>query len=416
MKYPRRIGRVLFWIGGNALLFALTWAFIAVVGEVWLRLQWPFLHDNQPWHFVPKVGRMLKPNAEMRETNYFDFWTVSRTNSWGFLDREPIAPERAAASCHIALIGDSFVAAMEVPIADKLHVRLERLAARVLPELDVTTSAFGINGGGQINQLPLYDEFARRLRPKLVVLVFVYNDFTDNSSVLKSLLSKWDPDRMPWMSARRNADGSMRLLPPAPPQTWRVQAAPAKRTLLYLTRRVLKLASRRSYFATWLNVRLTYLGVLHSFDVAEELRQRPGYESLLGDWQPKPRQQVQIFKEEDQPLFFEDVLDFTAFGLDQFKDRADRDGVSLVILATHTMGTRGNAAFDRLHALATARGIPVIDQSGYIRRQGFKHKDARYQHDIHWNAAGHQWAAEALLEYLKLNPAICVQRPGETGR
>ena len=249
-----------------------------------------------------------------------------------------------------------------------------------------------------------------------MVLVFVYNDFTDNSSVLKGLLSKWDPDGMPWMSARRNADGSMRLLPPAPPQTWRVQAAPAKRTLLYLTRRVLKLASRRSYFATWLNVRLTYLGVLHSFDVTEELRQRPGYESLLGDWQPKPGQQVQIFKEEDQPLFFEDVLDFTAFGLDQFKDRADRDGVSLVILATHTMGTRGNAAFDRLHALATARGIPVIDQSGYIRRQGFKHKDARYRHDIHWNAAGHQWAAEALLEYLKQNPAICAQRPGETGR
>ena len=169
----RRIRRVLFYVGGNGLLFALTWALIAVVGEAYLRLQWPFSHVGWPSHFVPKVGYMFVPNAEVRMTNRSDFWTVSHTNSWGFPDREPIAPERAAASCHIALIGDSFVAGLEVPIADRLPVRLEALAARALPELDVTTSAFGIAATGQLSQLPLYDEFARRLHPKLLVLVFV---------------------------------------------------------------------------------------------------------------------------------------------------------------------------------------------------------------------------------------------------
>ena len=186
------IRRVLFWVGGNVLLFALTWAFIAVVGEVWLRLRW-FPPTSRPMHFVPKVGRMLKPNAEVRKTDSPDFSTVSHTNSWGFLDREPIAAERTAASCHIALI----------------------------------------------------------------------------------------------------------------------------------------------------------------------------------------------------------------------KERADRDRASLVILSTHTMGTRGTPIYDRLHALATARGIPVIDQFDYIRRQGAESKDARWSHDGHWNAAGHQWAAEAVLEYLKQNPAVC---------
>ena len=388
------------------MLFALTWVFIAVVGEVWLRLQWPFAHKSRPWHFVPKMGRMLKPNAEVHETNHFDFWTVSRTNSWGFLDREPIAPERAASSCHIALIGDSFVAARQVPIADKSHIRLEALAARVLPELDVTTSAFGIGNTGQLNQLPLYDEFAQRLRPKLLVLVFVSNDFADNSSVLKSLLYRWDPDRMPWMSARRDADGRMRLLPPD--SNWRVQRPPAKRTPQYLTRRTLQLASRRSWFATWLNATLIRLGVLYSFDAAGELRRRPGYEALLGGWQPKTGQRIDLmFNQKDLPPFFEAALDFTAFGLDQFKERADRDGGSLVILSTHTMGSRGDPAFDRLTALATARGIPIIDQTDYIRRQGFKRKDAHWERDPHWNAAGHQWAAEAVLEYLKRNPAVC---------
>ena len=406
VSIPRRICRVLFYVGGNVLLFALTWAFIAVVGEVWLRLQWPFLHSSLPMHFVPKVGRMIQPNAEVRMSSPPDYWTVSRTNSDGFLDREPIAAERTAASCHIALIGDSFVAAAEVPIADKSHIRLEALAARVLPELDVTTSAFGIRDTGQLNQLPLYDEFARRLRPKLVVLMFVANDFTDNSSVLKSLVKRWDPDRMPWVSARRDAEGRMRLLPPDPdggrPLPW------TRPLPYYSVKRVLNRASRHSYFAHWLNSNISP-GVFHSYDgIAEKLRRRPGYESLLGGWQPKPGQRVDsIFNQKDLPPFFEAALDFTAFGLDQFKQRADRDGASLAILSTHTMGTRGNPAYDRMHALATARGIPVIDQYDYIRRQGAEAKDVRWRHDFHWNAAGHQWTAEALLEYLKRNPAIC---------
>ena len=62
--------------------------------------------------------------AEVRWTNGLDFWTVSRTNSPGFLDREPPDPERAAASRHVAVFGDSFVEAKEVAVADKFHVRL----------------------------------------------------------------------------------------------------------------------------------------------------------------------------------------------------------------------------------------------------------------------------------------------------
>ena len=94
------------------------------------------------WRFVQDVGLMREPNSEVRYTNHRDFWIITRTNSLGFLDREPMSADVAAESCHIALIGDSFVEAKETAISET-HVKLEEIAARELPHLDITASAFG---------------------------------------------------------------------------------------------------------------------------------------------------------------------------------------------------------------------------------------------------------------------------------
>lgn len=101
-------------------------------------------------------------------------------------------------------------------------------------------------------------------------------------------------------------------------------------------------------------------------------------------------------------------MEVSAFTLDQFKDCVERDGGSLVILPTYTMGTRGSVLFDTLSALAEARGISVIDQYDYILRQGGKIEEAHWVHGWHWNPTGHRWAAEALLEYLTQHPELCI--------
>ena len=103
----------------------------------------------------------------------------------------------------------------------------------------------------------------------------------------------------------------------------------------------------------------------------------------------------------------EEAAGFTAFALDQFKERAERDGVSLVILSTYTMGTRGSFLSDRIRTLAHARRIPIIDQYDYIVNRGERVEAAHWAHDEHWSPIGHQWAAEALLEYLKQNQELC---------
>ena len=71
---------------------------IALAGEVYLRLVNPFIESSLPFQFVDRVGLIRKPNAEMRHANWDDDnFVVSRTNSLGFLDREPVGAERAAA-------------------------------------------------------------------------------------------------------------------------------------------------------------------------------------------------------------------------------------------------------------------------------------------------------------------------------
>lgn len=175
--------------------------------------------------------------------------------------------------------------------------------------------------------------------------------------------------------------------------------------------------NRTSYFANWLDAKVKIVfrtGIADRLARAEFLSRRfPRWAPLFKESSSRrgPLRKVRylkFLKETSSPLF-QDVVDMTAFGLDQFKARADRDGVALIILTTHIMRTAG--VFDWMKALTEARGIPVIDQYGYILPQGGVKKgriqDARWPHDNHWNPTGHRWAAEALLEYLKQHPEVC---------
>ena len=404
-------------VGWNALFLVAGLALIGVVGEMYFRLRAPFLEIDASYTWSPTVGYTFTPYTEVRWTNRLDFWTESRINSLGFVDREPIGLERAKASCHIAMIGDSYVEALQVPIAHKSHVRLEELAAEELRHLQITTSAFGVMATGQVSQLAYYDEFARALRPALLVLVFVNNDFMGNAPILYGLLHGMDPDRLDEVSATRGADGTITLRPPHPPSPESRLATMASTSPPWSSRVTDRLVDM-SPLARWLQLKKR---AWFPVDTDPELiswvallsRRSPRYAALFDGWRPTTRGDIQepFLYARDLPPVYEDGLDFTGFALDQFKERADRDGVALVILSTHYIGTRGDLGFDRLTALAEPRDIPVIDYNDYVLRQGAElPRDVIWAHNRHWNAAGHRWAAEALLEYLKENQEICTRR------
>ena len=395
--------------GWNVLLLIAGLVLSGLVGEAWLRSTVPFMSSYAPTVFVHGVGVLLRPDTEIRWTNGHDAWAVTRTNRLGFPDREPPSAEQVAEGCHIAMIGDSFVAAKEVPIPEKFHVRFEEMAARELPALGVTTSAFGKSGTGQIAQLAFYDEYARPRRPRLVVLVFLANDYRDNFPLWRYLLDGYDPEHLPYTSAVRAADGGFRLRPPDP--DWRRFGLPP-RSMTHVSQ-----ALGGSWFFSWLQTRAS-LRHSHEFRPTrtqqvrqmEYLSRHPAHARLLDGWRPpllsSSRYHALFAKKNGSPFYLE-ALAFTAFALDEFKKRADRDGAALVVLATHTLSWWGGNALARLNELAAERGIPVIDQGDFIRRQGAELRDSRFEYDGHWNPAGHRWAATALLEYLKRNQHVC---------
>lgn len=407
-RFPRLLGFARVVLVNIGLVMAgLSLVFIA--GEIYFRLSYPFWNSQSRTHFVPSVGFLYMPNTDVIYTDRDEFWAVNRSNSLGFLDRAPPLPEEAAAGCHVAVIGDSFVEAVQVPIPEKVQVRLEELAARQLPELRISTSAYGYSGTGQLNELPFYDEFARKFSPKIVVLVFVINDFPNNSSVLEALRYGWDPEHPPRVFATRAKDGTMKILPIDP--EWhkhlltRVPDPPSG---------ILTSLEGRLWFLSWLRSRLTALGLFTTpaqsslSTWAEILQKRPQYANLLEGWQLSTIVGMgHVFLQESLPPVFREAMDFTGFALDEFKRRAERDGASLVILSTHSIRESGDRVILRLKEMAEKRGIPVVDQFEYIKRAGGDMRQASFPKDGHWTAAGHQWAAEALVDFLKRNPALC---------
>ena len=376
-------------VGWNVLFLSLGAALLVIDWEAWIHMREPFTETRRPTRFEPGVGLLNEPGAEVRWTNHVEFWVAQRANRWGFLDREPLTPEQAAQTCHIAFIGDSFVEALQVPVADKFQVRLEELAARALPRLNISTAAYGRLGTGQINQLPFYDRYARSLGPKLVVLVFSRNDFKDNHRLLAGIIKGWDPDKSPYVVAEKTATGAITLRPPDP--AWRM----------------LSIAGELKY------ARPTRLR-------AELLAQDPRYQSVIETYLSRVPESLsadgarlrELLQDPALPLFRE-AIEFTAFALDEFQRRVADAGASLwLLLVTSRVFHLGDASDPFrivVEDLAEARGIPVVSMHDYIVRQKRRGQvqDGAFPVDGHWNSTGHQWAAEALLERLRQRPEVC---------
>ena len=109
-----------------------------------------------------------------------------RFNQDGFRGppRDRLKPE---ATCRIAIIGDSQIAAIATPEEDTIVVRLQDALNRQHPEVNWEVLNYGVSGASTAQEIVLYRKVVAHYDPELVVCAyFEGNDFYDNSGRLSS--------------------------------------------------------------------------------------------------------------------------------------------------------------------------------------------------------------------------------------
>ena len=392
---------------------------LALAAAVSTDRSFPFVDRSIPGRFVPEVGVLWEPHEEVRHTNLRDFWTISRANRLGFLDREPISPRRAASGCHVALVGDSFVEAREVEVADKLQVRLEALGARDRPDWNLTTSAFGRGGIGQVQQVPFHDAYIRRMSPAVVVLVARRNDFAENSRVLRAVLHRRAPGCTSWASAVRGEDGSYRLrLPRSSCRSSSQSPGRSSDRVDRPNRAGVGTGAGRAALSSALaqQARRVVDGAPERINAArrDSWRRLRSAWPVLSGWRP-PASIVRAFATysmDDAEAYgiapapvIREAYDSTSFALAEFRRRGRRDGFELLLLVADYDDPPESVAMRRL---AERHGIPVVSARDEIDGLGEKGGDTWFSsRDPHWTPKGHRLAAEALWRYLEEHPPPC---------
>ena len=175
MKRPRNLKKKLL-----LLLFGLLFGLF--MSEMFLRV----LGYSYPLFYTTDYDRgfALQPGIEGHYQREGESYV--RINSDGLRDREH-AKAKPAGTVRIAVLGDSFSEAMHVPMEHAFWSLLERKLeeCNAFPGKQVEVINFGVSGYGTAQELMTLRQKVWDYSPDLVVLAFTtYNDIYDNSQAL----------------------------------------------------------------------------------------------------------------------------------------------------------------------------------------------------------------------------------------
>ena len=178
---PRsRVARLLLFFGGVIGALLIAEAALHVAGFTYFN---PYIVDQD-------LGYALRPNAE-------GWWnheglTYVKINSQGFRDREHTIA-KPAGTLRIAVLGDSFTEAFQVPQEKAFWSVLERRLQEcpTAERSKVEVLAFGVSGFSTARELILLQRSIWQYSPDVVVLlVTTGNDIRDNSRTLNAFPNK----------------------------------------------------------------------------------------------------------------------------------------------------------------------------------------------------------------------------------
>jgi hypothetical protein len=281
------------------------------------------------------------------------------------------AVDRQAGVKRIAVVGDSFVEALQVPVGATFA---ERMGQGMSAGGPVETLRFGISGAPLSQYVQMVEREAARFHPDVIIVLLVHNDF-DESFVFKqgrytSSFLKFDVK-----------DG--KVLGEIPPQPWRPGFVDTLR----------RTALARFFLYRW------------------QVRPQMVLDAILGPARAEgdPRYAANI--DVQSVLASEpDIRAATAHGLTRLATLAKAAGSSLLIVMDGDRraieaGQASSPAL-ALNAIAAetakAQGIAFLDlQPAFAADWAEHHKTFEFESDNHWNEYGHEVAARAIVERLR---------------
>lgn len=186
---------------GNLLLVCLVSSFCVLLAEVGLRV---YGYSAPIFRRVDeRLGWTLHPSLE--DHNHLENVNYVRLNSAGFHDVEHRI-DKLPGTLRVAVVGDSFTQATEVPLEAHFGRQLERWLAGYEAEV----LSFGVVGYGTAQELLMLEQTVLPYKPDVVVLMmYLGNDISDNHHGLAESLN----DSRPYFEF---GDGEFKAVPGFP--------------------------------------------------------------------------------------------------------------------------------------------------------------------------------------------------------
>ncbi|MBL8134163.1 MAG: SGNH/GDSL hydrolase family protein [Anaerolineae bacterium] len=298
------------------------------------------------WRYQPNVaGAWFNAGCPREFTNQVV------TNSQGAHDVEHVV-EKPAGVQRVLVLGDSLVAALEVPTEALFFRRLQDLlSARAGAEV----IGFGYAGYGTAQEMLFYGEVGRTYAPDVVLLLFTpHNDFADNHPAFAAMSIDWVYTR-PYF--RPDETGVLVAEPP------RAAPMPPLHRFLLERSRLYRLLSLRA-------------------------RQYQPPVSLIGPEYEAARAESWTW---------------TFAQLAALRDSVEADGARFGVVIDQSLLAESEraAVHAEIAAGLTARGIDHLSLLRVFQSAEQDGAILRFPCDGHWTPAGHALAAEAILPFVE---------------
>ena len=382
--------------------------------------------NQRPVTVTKELGMVMLPNKMTTRANGYDYSVTQKTNNLGFLDRDHTF-EKPKDTYRILFLGDSFVEAVQVSIPAKVHSLTERfLNKNVIPK-KVECIALGFSGMGTANELLFYDKLGKKFSPDLVVVVFIANDFPNNSPVLHAMVEGWHPMKGPrfFFEVDHVKNQIFKIDPTLDYYKYMMPVVMPPKTV----EKPLPTDSLFSWSIFYKESRSILKKHFGHIDQQKKidnvftqrikfLKQQDFYRTKLEDWMyPDDLDFNSMFFAEKMPKVFNEALRLTDISFKVLKESVEKDGGKVLILAdafmslgTHSGEKFGRTcspqgSFDKLDAIARENNIPIINLYDEFLKRGTL-EETRWKYDGHWNKKGHRWSAEAVHDFVLKNNYI----------